>query len=217
MFNIVKKDSNKTTTILDSADSFENAERLLMEHAKKNGGGFEDVKEGFFLLRSDKDIKEYRKYIKTKKTGWLWSSNSTSYSDVVFVASYEIVKNSEQDSNAENLNSKTENLNSNTEDQDSNTDNNSSERTPVVVIVNTIYSDGTMTTGFLDSIPIETQQFLSEQTRNKMRQLSLSNDLKSSTLLKLVTDIGNEKISNPLCLQDKPLEVMSKFNDQLNK
>jgi hypothetical protein len=91
MYNIIEK-KNGVITILAAAETLIEAERLLIEKAQKNGGKFENVREGIQLIKKDNNILEYKKYIKIKKGRWLIS---TSENCSELIAEYSISNNNE--------------------------------------------------------------------------------------------------------------------------
>jgi hypothetical protein len=97
-YKVLKKEVhdklNTTTTILAELNSKGEAELRLVEEAKKNGGKFEEVDNGFYLVRKDNDnlIEEYKSTVKVIKPGWIasWVYSATNDVNLQLVSKYYI-------------------------------------------------------------------------------------------------------------------------------
>jgi hypothetical protein len=95
--------SKSITTILAELNSKDLAESQLVQAAQKNGGKFEMVGDGFYLVRKDNVIEEYKSTIKINKPGWItgWVYSPTNEVDLQLISKYYIKACKPDDLNCE--------------------------------------------------------------------------------------------------------------------
>lgn len=185
MYKIIKNQSNNETTIAETKN-IEQVRQILLDEASKNGGKFETVNEGYYLVSNKPDvIEEYKTNIVHKNVGWIWK-DTVAEINTERVAIYSIVKQ---------------------------------ELPPpvrVTKLVNTILSDGTITSEFygkaddiiysrenvqntitelLKSVD-NSQKNLLEIFNHFLRFLSKTDDATNVTVQTLYTDIFKFAINN---------------------
>lgn len=156
MFNIIKKQLDgkaDETIVLATAGTLDEAEILLIDFAQKDGAKFEDVNEGFYLVKKDRTIEKYEKSIKTMYSTGItsWFSSPTIKQDSTLVEIYSIV-----------------NANTNTETQAMEP---STENHPLRVLI-LVNQDGSLSCGYIKSSEkIDVENVCVEDVCNKLEQL----------------------------------------------